>query len=113
MSTLHSGAFRIGRVGAAGVALVLMAGLLVAGPGASARLGSSDRRPDGSKSLTVNIALTGTATATTWQSNATPDMALDGNAATAWCSTQWTGTLTVDLGQVRNLGGFGLTLIGG
>src|ERR1700681_288079 len=112
MSRVHSGAFRIGKVGAAGVALLLLAALLVAGPGAGAQLALSDRRPDGSKSLTVNIALTGTATATTWQANGTPEMALDGNAATAWCSTQWTGTLTVDLGQARNLGGFGLTLIG-
>jgi arabinogalactan endo-1,4-beta-galactosidase len=113
MSAPHSGAFRIGKVGVAVLALVLTAGLLVAGPGASAQLGSSDRRPDTSTSLTVNIGLTGTATATTSQANATPDKAIDGNAATAWCATEWTGTLTVDLGQARNLGGFGLTLIGG
>jgi arabinogalactan endo-1,4-beta-galactosidase len=113
MSRLHSGAFRFGKVGAAGVALVLMAGLLVAGPGANAQLSSVERRADRSTALTDNIALTGTATATTWQSNATPDLAVDGNAATAWCSTQWTGTLTVDLGQARDLAGFGLTLVGG
>src|SRR3981081_3619476 len=113
MSGLYSSAFRMGRIGTAGVALVLMAVLLLSGPGASAQLSSGDSRPDRNNPLTVNIALTGTATATTWQPNATPDKAFDGNASTAWCATQWTGTLTVDLGQARNLGGFGLTLIGG
>jgi arabinogalactan endo-1,4-beta-galactosidase len=113
MSGLYSSAFRIGKIGTAGVALVLLAVLLLSGPGASAQLRSSVGRPDRSNPLTVNIALTGTATATTSQANATPDKALDGNASTAWCSTQWTGTLTVDLGQARNLGGFGLTLVGG
>ena len=32
------------------------------------------------------------------------------SASTQWCSTQWTGSVTVDLGRVRTLNGFGLTL---
>ena len=110
MFSPHSGTLRRRTFGVTGAALVLM---LVGGPGASAQQTSSDRQPDRRAPLTVNIGLTGTATATTSQANATPARALDGNAATAWCATEWTGTLTVDLNQARALGGFGLTLTGG
>jgi arabinogalactan endo-1,4-beta-galactosidase len=109
MFTPRSSALRLGTFGAG---LLLLGGLL-SGPTASAAQSSSDRQFERVMPLTVNIGLTGTATATTSQSNATPDRALDGNAATAWCATEWTGTLTVDLGQSRELGGFGLTLTSG
>jgi hypothetical protein len=36
--------------------------------------------------------------------------AVDGDAGTDWCTSGYTGTLTVDLGQVRSLADLGLTL---
>jgi len=113
MFTGHWGAHRLGAFRAAGAALLLIGGLLAGSSGATAAQGSSDPQREGGSRLTVNIGLTGSATATTSQANATPDRAIDGNAATAWCATEWTGTLTVDLGRESDLGGFGLTLTGG
>jgi arabinogalactan endo-1,4-beta-galactosidase len=71
-------------------------------------LGASHQGPG----LALNIALTGSATATTAQSGHPASDAVDGSASTSWCSTQWTGTLTVDLGRARRLSGFGFTLGG-
>jgi arabinogalactan endo-1,4-beta-galactosidase len=59
---------------------------------------------------TVNWALSGTATATTAESANPASNAIDGDAGTDWCTSGWTGTLTVDLGQVRALDDLGLTL---
>lgn len=39
-----------------------------------------------------------------------PANAIDGDAGTDWCTSSWTGTLTIDLGQVRTLSNLGLTL---
>jgi arabinogalactan endo-1,4-beta-galactosidase len=64
----------------------------------------------GSGPLTVNWALDGTASATNSESGDPPSSAIDGDAGTDWCTDSWTGTLTVDLGQVRALGGLGITL---
>ena len=64
----------------------------------------------GTPGLALNVALTGTASATTEKADAPASNAVDGSASTSWCSTQWTGTLTVDLGHVRRLSGFGFTL---
>jgi arabinogalactan endo-1,4-beta-galactosidase len=64
----------------------------------------SDRAP------TVNWALSGTATATTAESANPPSNAVDGDAGTDWCTSGWTGTLTVDLGQVRALDDLGITM---
>ncbi len=58
----------------------------------------------------LNVALGGTATASTEAGGAPASNAIDGDASTQWCSTQWTGNVTVDLGSVRLLNGFGLTL---
>src|ERR1700742_2282678 len=58
----------------------------------------------------LNVALAGTATASTEAAGSPASNAIDGDATTQWCSSQWTGTLTVDLGSVRTLNGFGLTL---
>src|ERR1700727_3092929 len=58
----------------------------------------------------LNVALAGTATASTQASGSPASNAIDGDATTQWCSTQWTGNVTVDLGSVRSLNGFGLTL---
>jgi hypothetical protein len=50
------------------------------------------------------------ATASTEASGAPASNAIDGSASTDWCSTEWTGSLTVDPGRVRALDGFGVTL---
>ena len=39
-----------------------------------------------------------------------PANAIDGDAGTDWCTSSWTGTLTVDLGQVRELTDLGITM---
>jgi arabinogalactan endo-1,4-beta-galactosidase len=59
---------------------------------------------------TVNWALAGTATATTSESANPPANAVDGDAGTDWCTSGWTGTLTVDLGKARSLTDLGITL---
>ncbi|MGH2892068.1 MAG: glycosyl hydrolase 53 family protein, partial [Solirubrobacteraceae bacterium] len=58
----------------------------------------------------LDIALTGTATADTQATNDPASNAIDGSATTDWCATQWTGEVTVDLGRVRTLDGLGVTL---
>ena len=58
----------------------------------------------------LNIALEGTATADTEATGDPASNAIDGSASTQWCSTQWTGEVTVDLGRARTLDGLGLTL---
>jgi F5/8 type C domain len=58
----------------------------------------------------VNWALDGSATATTAESGYPASNAIDGDAGTDWCTSGWTGTLTVDLGQVRTLADLGITL---
>ncbi len=59
---------------------------------------------------TVNWALSGTATATSATSAAPAANAIDGDAGNDWCTSGWTGALTVDLGQVRDLTDLGITL---
>ena len=59
---------------------------------------------------TVNWALSGTASASTAESGKPAANATDGDAGTDWCTSGYTGTLTVDLGQVRSLADLGLTL---
>ncbi len=59
---------------------------------------------------TVNWALSGTAIATSATSPAPAANAIDGDAGTDWCTSGWTGALTVDLGQVRDLTDLGITI---
>jgi arabinogalactan endo-1,4-beta-galactosidase len=68
------------------------------------------RRSHASQVPTINWALSGQATAATSQPGSPPASAIDGNAATSWCTDSWPDTLTVDLGQVRDLDGIGITL---
>ena len=76
-----------------------------------ARSASAARTDDaGDSAPTVNWALSGTATATTAESGQPAANAIDGDAGTDWCTSGYTGTLTVDLGQVRSLADLGLTL---
>ncbi len=65
-------------------------------------------RPPSRTSL--DIALEGTATASTQALGSPASNAIDGSASTDWCSTEWTGSVTVDLGRPRMLDGLGLTL---
>jgi arabinogalactan endo-1,4-beta-galactosidase len=65
---------------------------------------------DGFSVPTVNWALSGTATATDQESANPAGNAIDGDAGTNWCTSSWTGTLTVDLGQVRTLSDLGITM---
>src|ERR1700761_6794305 len=91
---------------ASGLCLLLVAASAAqAGPATAA--GS---QPGASHVPTVNWALSGQATATTSQSGNPPANAIDGNAATSWCTDSYPDTLTVDLGQVRDLDGIGITL---
>jgi arabinogalactan endo-1,4-beta-galactosidase len=60
----------------------------------------------------INWALSGQASAGASQPSNPPSAAIDGNAATSWCTNSWPDTLTVDLGQVRDLDGIGITLAG-
>jgi arabinogalactan endo-1,4-beta-galactosidase len=120
---------RVERLGAAltlGAVLAVCggAGVAAAGVGAhtSARLTHTaahqrphkavrhDDRASRDYATALNVALTGTATASTEASGSPASRAIDGDASTQWCSTQWTGNVTVDLGSVRTLNGFGLTL---
>jgi len=60
--------------------------------------------------LSVNWALSGQASATSVQSGSAAANAIDGDAATSWCPNTWQDSLTIDLGQVRELNGVGITL---
>ena len=77
--------------------------------GAAAERGAGTSGGGGS-APTVNWALAGTASATTAESGKPAANAVDGDAGTNWCTSGYTGTLTVDLGQVRSLDDLGLTL---
>ncbi len=74
---------------------------------ATAQASADQHRPS---QTSLDVALEGTATASTEASGSPAANAIDGSATTQWCSTQWTGSVTVDLGRVRNLDGLGLTL---
>ncbi|MGH3180104.1 MAG: glycosyl hydrolase 53 family protein, partial [Streptosporangiaceae bacterium] len=64
----------------------------------------------GTAAPTVNWAVAGTASASNAESGKPAGDAVDGDAGTDWCTSGYTGTLTVDLGQVRSLADLGLTL---
>jgi arabinogalactan endo-1,4-beta-galactosidase len=103
------------RLVAAASAVVLAAPLVVVavmGTAAQARPGGTAARADGGAGAapTVNWALSGTASATTAEAGKPAANAVDGDAGTDWCTSGYTGTLTVDLGQVRSLANLGLTL---
>jgi arabinogalactan endo-1,4-beta-galactosidase len=99
------------RVLAAALATASLCFLLVAASAAQAGPATAaGSQPGASHVPTVNWALSGQATAATSQSGNPPSNAIDGNAATSWCTNSYPDTLTVDLGQVRNLDGIGITL---
>ena len=87
-----------------------------AGPaadGRSVRLGgvAAGRRDPGPQNVpAVNWALSGQASADSTESGNPASNAIDGDAGTDWCTGAWTGSLVVDLGQVRSLSDLGITL---
>ncbi len=76
----------------------------------AARVQAAAGDPSGGAVPTVNWALSGTASADSTESGDPASNAIDGDAGTDWCTSAWTGTLTVDLGQVRALSDLGITL---
>ena len=111
---------RQSRLVAAACAVVLAAPLAVVAAtgtvaqarpdGGAARTAGGAASGGGGPAPTVNWALAGTASATTAESGKPAANAVDGDAGTDWCTSGYTGTLTVDLGQVRSLADLGLTL---
>jgi arabinogalactan endo-1,4-beta-galactosidase len=79
-------------------------------PNRAVRFGNALADSPQQPGTSLNVALTGTATASTEADGSPASNAIDGSATTQWCSTQWTGNVTIDLGRVRSLDGFGLTL---
>src|SRR5439155_2957002 len=108
------------RLVAAACALVLAAPLAVVAAtgtvaqarpdGGTVRSAGNAAEGGGGSAPTVNWALAGTASATTAESGKPATNAVDGDAGTDWCTSGYTGTLTVDLGQVRTLADLGLPL---
>jgi arabinogalactan endo-1,4-beta-galactosidase len=89
------------------VALPLMAGLA----GAAAAPGAAGQGSGPQAAVpTVNWSLSGQASATSSETASPPPNAIDGDAGTDWCTSSWTGSLVVDLGQVRSLSDLGITL---
>jgi arabinogalactan endo-1,4-beta-galactosidase len=78
--------------------------------GAAANGGARVTGGAGAAAPTVNWALAGTASASNAESGKPASDAVDGDGGTDWCTSGYTGTLTVDLGQVRSLADLGLTL---
>ena len=72
-----------------------------------------DDHRQGPAPLAVNLALGGTATASTEQAAAPAANAIDGDASTAWCPAAGSGSVVVDLGRERRLTGLGVTLAEG
>ena len=64
----------------------------------------------GTSAPAVNWALSGQASATSSGASTPASAAIDGDAGTDWCPSDWTGSLVIDLGQVRSLSDLGLTL---
>jgi arabinogalactan endo-1,4-beta-galactosidase len=84
---------------------------LVAAAVPSLTLASSDAgTPSTGPAQSVNLAIGASATATSAGSGAPASNAVDGSATTTWCATQWTGSVTVDLGSARALDSIGVTL---
>ena len=93
--------------------LVLMLPLAASG----ASLGSSSQASAAGSSAAadsaapiVNLALAGQASATSSEPSHPASNAIDGDAGTDWCTASWTGSLVIDLGQIRSLSDLGITL---
>ncbi len=98
------------RLGASALLIVSPFAAMAIGPQAHSATSAAGRSSAAGAAPTVNWALSGTATATNAESGFPASNAVDGDAGTDWCTSGWTGTLTVDLGHVRALDGLGITL---
>jgi len=65
-----------------------------------------------SRAVLANIAVDAAATASSEAPDHPARLATDGDAATTWCPSAVPGTLTVDLGRVEDVSGFGINLAG-
>jgi arabinogalactan endo-1,4-beta-galactosidase len=93
----------------AGLSVIVAAiGVAVAVPSASAHVpAAAGGHRD---AATVDLALGAQATATSAADGQPASNVADADARTAWCAGQWQGSVTIDLGQVQRLTGFGVTL---
>jgi len=98
---------RTWRFGLGAAALLLVIPLVTA---ATASQAATHATAQANAAPTVNWALGGSATATTAESANPASNAIDGDAGTDWCTSGWTGTLTIDLGNARTLTDLGITL---
>ena len=87
------------------VATVALATVALTG---SAQATAADTAPHPSRA--VDIAIGAGTSASSAAANTPAANAVDGSASTAWCATQWTGSVVVDLGGPRTLSGLGVTL---
>src|SRR5882757_6594642 len=74
---------------------------------------SAVAEPDRDRVFLVNVAVDAAATASSETADHPAMLATDGNAATTWCPVKGSGTLTIDLGRLTEISGFGITLAGG
>jgi arabinogalactan endo-1,4-beta-galactosidase len=65
-----------------------------------------------SRGVVVNIAVDAAAAASSEAVDHPARLATDGDAATTWCPSAVPGTLTVDLGRIEDVSGFGINLAG-
>jgi arabinogalactan endo-1,4-beta-galactosidase len=99
------------RLGVGIAALVLITPLVTAAASSSpSPAGAAATAPNAAPTVNWALASAATATATTTESGFPASNAIDGDAGTDWCTSGWTGTLTVDLGQLRRLDDLGITL---
>jgi arabinogalactan endo-1,4-beta-galactosidase len=99
------------RLAAGAAPALLIFPLLTGSSGLAGSAGRAAPRTDGGAAVpTVNWALAGQASATSAAPDAPAAGAVDGDAGTDWCTSSWTGSLTIDLGQVRSLSDLGITL---
>src|SRR5215469_7807938 len=82
-------------VGSALCALFLAASATTAATGATGTSTAASAPQASSKVPAVNWALSGQATAGASQAGNPAANAIDGNAATSWCTNSWPDTLTV------------------
>ncbi|HUY46242.1 MAG TPA: glycosyl hydrolase 53 family protein [Streptosporangiaceae bacterium] len=97
------------RLAATAVPAILILPLMASLAGSAVSPQAAGPDPGGA-GHTVNWALSGQASATSAESGNPASNAIDGDAGTNWCTSSWTGSLTVDLGQIRSLGDLGITL---
>src|SRR5207237_7195065 len=99
-----------GRARAAlGLALPAICATLLSGaPFLAIRGGDGGR--ESTSALMVDLALAGSATASSAQAASPASNAIDGSASTTWCPATGAASLVVDLGRERRLQSVGLTL---